>query len=84
MVRLASSTVEFDQGISVVKRSVRAGAPTAGLDETLGGLTDAERAQRNHEATGRVIEYLQAQPVLRAGGRTVERFRLFDDGLREV
>ena len=37
----------------------------------------------DHEATGRVIEYLQAQPVLRAGGRTNERFRLLDDSLRE-
>ncbi|MFI6452534.1 ABC transporter ATP-binding protein [Streptosporangium amethystogenes] len=46
--------------------------------------TDAERAERDHEATGRVIEYLQAQPVLRAGGRTVERFRSLDDSLREV
>ncbi|MDX3231209.1 ABC transporter ATP-binding protein [Streptomyces sp. ME19-01-6] len=45
---------------------------------------DAERHERDHEATGRVIEYLQAQPVLRAGGRTVERFRLLDDSLREV
>ncbi|MDV5149533.1 ABC transporter ATP-binding protein [Streptomyces sp. SBC-4] len=46
--------------------------------------TDAERHERDHEATGRVIEYLQAQPVLRAGGRTVERFRVLDDSLREV
>ncbi|TDD39029.1 ABC transporter ATP-binding protein [Actinomadura sp. KC06] len=45
---------------------------------------DAERAERDHEATGRVIEYLQAQPVLRAGGRTTERFRLLDDSLREL
>jgi ATP-binding cassette subfamily B protein IrtB len=45
---------------------------------------DAQRHQRDHEASGRVIEYLQAQPVLRAGGRTVERFRLLDDSLREV
>jgi ATP-binding cassette subfamily B protein IrtB len=45
---------------------------------------DAEHAERGHEATGRVIEYLQAQPVLRAGGRTVERFRLLDDSLREI
>ncbi|KAB2349107.1 ABC transporter ATP-binding protein [Actinomadura rudentiformis] len=43
---------------------------------------DAERAERDHEATGRVIEYLQAQPVLRAGGRTIERFGLLDDSLR--
>jgi ATP-binding cassette, subfamily B, bacterial IrtB/YbtQ len=48
------------------------------------GANDAERAERDREATGRVIEYLQAQPVLRAGGRTVERFRLLDDSLREV
>jgi ATP-binding cassette subfamily B protein len=46
--------------------------------------TDAERTERDQEATGRVIEYLQAQPVLRAGGRTVERFRLLDDSLREI
>jgi ATP-binding cassette subfamily B protein len=46
--------------------------------------TDAERHESDHEATGRVIEYLQAQPVLRAGGRTAERFRLLDDSLREV
>ncbi|MGW1893526.1 ABC transporter ATP-binding protein [Streptomyces sp. NPDC002004] len=45
---------------------------------------DAERAERDHEATGRVIEYLQVQPVLRAGGRTAERFRLLDDSLQEV
>ncbi|SHF57115.1 ABC transporter ATP-binding protein [Streptoalloteichus hindustanus] len=45
---------------------------------------DAERAERDHEATGRVIEYLQAQPVLRAGGRTGERFRLLDDSLTEL
>ncbi|WP_433226830.1 ABC transporter ATP-binding protein [Microtetraspora malaysiensis] len=46
--------------------------------------TDAERHERDQEATGRVIEYLQAQPVLRAGGRTVERFQALDDALREV
>jgi ATP-binding cassette, subfamily B, bacterial IrtB/YbtQ len=46
--------------------------------------TDAERAERDHEATARVIEYLQAQPVLRAGGRTGQRFRLLDDSLHDV
>lgn len=45
---------------------------------------DAESAERGTEATARVVEYLQAQPVLRAGGRTAERFRLLDDSLREV
>ncbi|GGW41998.1 ABC transporter ATP-binding protein [Streptomyces lucensis JCM 4490] len=45
---------------------------------------DAERTERDHEATGRVIEYLQAQPVLRAGGRTNERFGLLDDALKGV
>ncbi|MBB5959809.1 ATP-binding cassette subfamily B protein [Saccharothrix tamanrassetensis] len=45
---------------------------------------DAERAERDHEATARVVEYLQAQPVLRAGGRTAERFRLLDDSLLAV
>ncbi|GAA2728471.1 ABC transporter ATP-binding protein [Actinocorallia aurantiaca] len=45
---------------------------------------DAERHERDREAGGRVVEYLQAQPVLRAGGRTAERFRSLDDSLREV
>ncbi|WP_232663162.1 ABC transporter ATP-binding protein [Pseudonocardia sp. TRM90224] len=45
---------------------------------------DAERHRRDHEATGRVIEFLQAQPVLRAGGRAGERFGLLDDSLQEV
>ncbi|MGW6915101.1 ABC transporter ATP-binding protein [Kitasatospora sp. NPDC054939] len=45
---------------------------------------DAQRAARDREATGRVLEYLQAQPVLRAGGRTAERFHLLDDALRQV
>ncbi len=45
---------------------------------------DEDRHARAHEATGRVIEYLQAQPVLRAGGRTAERFRLLDDALAEL
>ncbi|MBG0826626.1 ABC transporter ATP-binding protein [Planomonospora sp. ID67723] len=46
--------------------------------------TDAERHERDKEATGRVIEFLQAQPVLRAGGRTGERFTLLDDSLQEL
>ncbi|HEY6738481.1 MAG TPA: ABC transporter ATP-binding protein [Actinopolymorphaceae bacterium] len=45
---------------------------------------DTERAARDREATGRVVEYLRAQPVLRTGGRTSERFRLLDDSLHEV
>ncbi len=45
---------------------------------------DAERHERDHDASARVIEYVQAQPVLRAGGRTSERFKLLDDSLREV
>ncbi|MEV0294193.1 ABC transporter ATP-binding protein [Nocardia sp. NPDC050710] len=45
---------------------------------------DAERHERDQRATGRVIEYLQAQPVLRAGGRTTERFDLLDDSLRGI
>ncbi|GIJ56404.1 ABC transporter ATP-binding protein [Virgisporangium aurantiacum] len=46
--------------------------------------TDTGRARNDREATARVIEYLQAQPVLRTGGRTGERFRLLDDALRGV
>ncbi|MER7455482.1 ABC transporter ATP-binding protein [Micromonospora sp. NPDC126480] len=45
---------------------------------------DAENAARSNEASARVIEYLQAQPVLRAGGRTAERFYLLDDALQGV
>ncbi|NUS92719.1 MAG: ABC transporter ATP-binding protein [Nocardia sp.] len=54
----------------------RAGRSTA--------VTDEERHARDAEATARTIEYLQAQPVLRAGGRSGERFRLLDDSLRAV
>ncbi|QIS05549.1 ATP-binding cassette domain-containing protein [Nocardia brasiliensis] len=46
--------------------------------------TDAERAERGAESTARVVEYLQAQPVLRAGGRTGERFRSLDAALSGV
>ncbi|WP_405166376.1 ABC transporter ATP-binding protein/permease [Nocardia sp. NBC_01499] len=45
---------------------------------------DADSAERGREASARVIEYLQAQPVLRAGGRTGARFRLLDDSLSDV
>ncbi|MFI7004657.1 ABC transporter ATP-binding protein [Nocardia sp. NPDC050175] len=45
---------------------------------------DIASAERGREASGRVIEYLQAQPVLRAGGRTGERFELLDDSLQEA
>ncbi|MET9068618.1 ABC transporter ATP-binding protein [Streptosporangium sandarakinum] len=45
---------------------------------------DAERHERDNEAADRVIEFLQAQPVLRAGGRTGERFTLLDDSLRDI
>ncbi|MFD4355645.1 ABC transporter ATP-binding protein [Nocardia sp. NPDC058518] len=47
-------------------------------------VDDARRHERDHDAAQRVIEYLQAQPVLRAGGRTAQRFGLLDDSLREV
>lgn len=43
---------------------------------------DVERHARDQDAAGRVVEYLQAQPVLRAGGRTTERFGMLDDALR--
>ncbi|GIG67829.1 ABC transporter ATP-binding protein [Phytomonospora endophytica] len=46
--------------------------------------TDTERAERDHESSARVIEFVKAQPVLRAGGRTAERFTLLDDSLRDV
>ena len=46
--------------------------------------TDTARAEREREAADRVIEYLQAQPVLRTGGRTGERFGLLDDSLHEL
>jgi ATP-binding cassette subfamily B protein IrtB len=46
--------------------------------------SDAESAERSHEASARVIEYLQAQPVLRASGRSRERFSLLDDALQGI
>ncbi|MEU0514953.1 ABC transporter ATP-binding protein [Amycolatopsis sp. NPDC006125] len=60
----------------VVAVQVWAGRATA--------AADAERHERDQQATARVIEFLQTQPVLRAGGRTAERFRLLDDSLRNV
>ncbi|WP_433539902.1 ABC transporter ATP-binding protein [Streptosporangium sandarakinum] len=45
---------------------------------------DTERHERDNEAADRVIEFLQAQPVLRAGGRTGERFTSLDDSLRDI
>ncbi|OKI02567.1 ABC transporter [Streptomyces sp. CB02923] len=44
---------------------------------------DAERARLGDEATGRVVEYVRAQPVLRAAGRTGEHMRLLEQALRE-
>ncbi|MEU4625884.1 ABC transporter ATP-binding protein [Actinoplanes sp. NPDC023801] len=43
---------------------------------------DAAHAGRSDEAAARVMEYLQAQPVLRAGGH--ERYAPLDDALRDV
>ncbi|MFI2240821.1 ABC transporter ATP-binding protein [Streptomyces chrestomyceticus] len=42
---------------------------------------DAERARRSDDASARVVEYVRAQPVLRAGGRTGERFQHLDEAL---
>ncbi|WP_422773793.1 ABC transporter ATP-binding protein [Plantactinospora sp. WMMC1484] len=50
----------------------------------LTAANDADDAERGNEASARVIEYLQAQPVLRAGGRSTERFHLLDDALQGV
>ncbi|MGQ4491040.1 ABC transporter ATP-binding protein/permease [Streptomyces sp. 372A] len=44
---------------------------------------DAERARSSDEAAGRVVEFVRAQPVLRVGGRTGERFGLLDDALHQ-
>lgn len=45
---------------------------------------DADRITREQEATARVVEFLRAQPVLRAGGRNTERFEILDRSLRDV
>ncbi|WP_327139241.1 ABC transporter ATP-binding protein [Nocardia sp. NBC_01327] len=45
---------------------------------------DIDRHERDAEAAGRVIEYLQVQPVLRVGGRSAERFELLDESLAQV
>ncbi|BCJ61650.1 ABC transporter ATP-binding protein [Micromonospora endophytica] len=47
-------------------------------------VNDADNARRSNESSARVIEFLQAQPVLRAGGRSRERFSLLDDALQDV
>ncbi|GAA2101732.1 ABC transporter ATP-binding protein [Streptomyces albiaxialis] len=48
------------------------------------GEADARRAAHERQATARVLEYLGAQPVLRAGGRADERFELLDAALRDI
>lgn len=45
---------------------------------------DADRIAREQEAAARVVEFLRAQPVLRAGGRNTERFELLDRSLRDL
>ncbi|MFE1592270.1 ABC transporter ATP-binding protein [Nocardia sp. NPDC058705] len=45
---------------------------------------DVQRHERDHDAAQRVIEFLQAQPILRAGGRTAQRFDLLDDSLQAL
>lgn len=52
------------------------------LSERAGSVADAARAEHEREAADRTIEYIRAQPVLRAGGRSRERFGLLDDALR--
>lgn len=43
---------------------------------------DAERSGREIDATDRVVEFLQSQPVLRAGGWSGRRFGMLDDSLQ--
>lgn len=45
---------------------------------------DTDRVTREQEATARVVEFLHAQPVLRAGSRNAERFEILDRSLREL
>ena len=45
---------------------------------------DADRIEREKEAAARVVEFLRAQPVLRAGGRNTERFEILDRALRDL
>ena len=62
-----------------------AAAPVVAVVQAWAGraaaAADAGRHEHDTEAAARVIEFLQAQPVLRAGGRTHERFALLDDAL---
>lgn len=46
--------------------------------------SDAERVVSEHEATSRVVEFLQSQPVLRTSGRALERFETLDGSLRDL
>lgn len=51
------------------------------LTNSLVQRADASTHHILAEAGGRVVEFAQAQPVLRAFGRTVEGYRLLDDAL---
>lgn len=46
--------------------------------------SDADRIEREKEAAARVVEFLRAQPVLRAGSRNPERFEMLDRALRDL
>ncbi|OLT26971.1 ABC transporter [Nocardiopsis sp. CNR-923] len=72
--RLGSAALAAAPVVAAIQ--VRTGRSLAAADE--------DRAERDHESTARVIEYLRAQPVLRVGGRTAERLGSLDDALREL
>jgi ATP-binding cassette, subfamily B, bacterial IrtB/YbtQ len=83
VVVVVMAAVDWRLGLA----SAVAGAVVAAVALYTGRATaasDAHRADRDRDAAARVLEYLRAQPVLRAGGRTGERFRLLDDSLRGV
>ncbi|CAL9557777.1 Iron import ATP-binding_permease protein IrtB [Nocardiopsis dassonvillei] len=74
---------DWRMGLAAAVAAPVVAAVQAGTGRAL-AAADAERADRDREATGRVIEYLRAQPVLRAGGRGTERFRALDEALRGI
>lgn len=45
---------------------------------------DSKRLASDQEATARVVEFMQAQPVLRATNRTAGRFEMLDTSLRAL
>ena len=82
-IALVVTFIDWRLGLAVC-----AAAPLTIMVQTWTGkrtaADDADRVEREQEATARVVEFLNAQPILRAGNRNTERFEMLDRSLRDL